>query len=1535
MEPFHHHHHQQRYVHYPPNFPDSPNCFPHPPPPPPHPSHQPPLPPPNRYHHGLPPPPPPPPNQFAFRSYPHQENPQFFDSPMRTLEPWSDVGSKFQLHQPHHHHQDPFLPPLKEHNGGYRFTRDDYVANNGFRDNDERKWDRKDRDFYLHDHVDKFRFNSERSIQHRLDYRKDRDEEPRRGYRDVNDDVRQSSSRRFSSDNNYAFDPKRLSNRAGESIEEFHRSPKKKHFQKKIAPIRTQLGKTNNKTRNQDLHFSSGLVDNLSVAGSRGKEKDGNARSGERGEERENSPVELDVSFKSNALVAKAIVAPSRPAAESDKKSVDRVHEIKKLKMSDSPPTKAFKDFQNCEHPANGSDCPSLFEKGSTELVGNVSGSEKATDGVSNACTPTKNCGLNQGADGTQNDEASLRKIVQEKNVMASTSDENSLMQNGVSDSPVISADKLVNKFSVSELDENATGAEERILSAGMNEDCNYSSAHHSIEELDANKICEPSVPVDSGTDDSKNDSSTPFKSKRKRTCLSVIPVSESQVDTKIKEHSVSESKLLENRSVFNSEKFTIDPPKTETGPIIDKDAREHGFQDQTSMIKTSLVQESDVYMVSIKNNGHMCSPSSEEGVIHGDTSIYSLTEDVCAAPETLVRFSEQTENVAAEVGCLHEDSKHFDKSLTIPHTDDMHKGPQDSILSVRDVTKVGSPNTEEVLIHQGLLCASCSNSCSTTRVYSDTVCSCMDNKALSQSCSPINIVGEARPHCNGSPAPLVGGEDCHDLCLGKEYLPEAKRKRKALGILSTSSSQVTSDELMHSCSSVDLSLDVNRDNSLYGGQSHQGLPWNDSETDSAVTSPRNSKKRKISSPTHGHPSTCFEVLDEASISAPVLSDGDNGITHTISLVVENGSDALPPCTRPIINLHEKNSTRASLQADTTQVDLSEALSGFEQVPSFFHMGVGEKEATSFVSVSNDQNCTLDSVSRICEQTSLNDMASTIEDGECCDGLPTSNFSAEIKSCIPDISTLKSSSCLALNEVVPQVDRYVNEPTVSTGNAVSFSVKMSTDNPKVGGDAVSVNLPMNITTSPSLPSVSGKPIVSKSSFPDACKPLQTLISVPSRSNFTNNKVSSVVPRVFSSSPSVSFTTSQKVTLPRHVAKPRTWHRTGSSSSVSQVSSIRPQSQSPNEVLGMQNSYIRKGNALVRNSSRISTMTPGYHASSSSVYRLNSSSLKDVKKVKSDNVVEITEPTSCLKTSGPITSLQSLNSEPLNFMRTNVGKPTSLSVVDQSGSSSLAREQDGLEVTAMPRVQKHSEDAVNSFQCPPDAINKSEGENTLDGGKTINKMLNLKQRSNQLVTARDTTPTSSSDGYYCKRRNNQLVRTGAENHVNSRVPVDDSSNTGMQGAGKAVTKRQIGFPDAHKSSKLSLVWTLSGARSSREGGNSLKKFQPYRCPWKRYTNKSPHALGSIQNIGSLSAISQKLLLSRNRHTVYTRSANGLSLRRSKVLSVGGTSLKWSKSIERNSRKANQEATLAVAAAEKRKRGHNIIVTSSSKSRNNVV
>ncbi|CAH9101776.1 unnamed protein product [Cuscuta europaea] len=1539
-QPFHNHH--QRYVYHPPSFPDSPNCFHRPPPPPPpHPNLHPPLPPSHHYHHPLPP------YTLPFHSVPHPENPRFLDyihnrdssptpHPMRTLDPWADVGPRLPLHQPPRHHQPSFLLPLDDQNDNYGFARDEFfIPKNGFRGDQERIWGRQDTEL---DNVDVFRFNRERPIQHRLDIRDDR-EDLRWGYEDVTDVMDSSSRRRLSSDNGYAFDHKRLSNRVRDGIEELHRSPRKKNAQKRSAPHTIPLGKANHRTRNQDWHSSNGYVDNSSVAGSRGNLREGIARSGKREEERENSPVELDVSFKSNALVAKAIVAPSSPVVDTGKNGTPRARKIRRLKMPDTAQSKLSEKLGKLENSANGLDCP---------LSSGPSGSEKETDIASNTCTPSKEQVHDQVTYGVQNDKTPLRKNRCKKKVMAYVMKKNSFLDKGDSANLVIGADISVDKLSVSELNGDSLRADERIASDGMKQVQDSFSSHHLTEELAIDKIYEPLEPVVSGSDASKNDSSSLFKSKRKRNCLSVISVSESLVDPEIKEHTFPESKLLENCQLLDSETCIIEPQTTVTSSIIDKETKGQHFQNHASMLKTNLVPDSNGHMLSIGNFGLAHSSYSDETIIHkGGMCIRSSTEDACA---------ERTENIVAEGGSLYAGSEQsFDNTSTVPDTDAIPNGPRDSDLLVRDISNVSSLNKEE-----GFLSASISNPCSSSRVISDNGCPCTDKKALPESCFPNIIDRVAGPHRDASPIPLLCVEDHHDPCLGKEYSPEMKIKRKVSEMLSKSSCLRTSED---PCRSMVLSLGMNHasnesnvtapgngDCSLDGGQSLQECPQNDLsvqgdlETGSIVTSPRNLKKRKISSPTMGHSILyeSLEMIDEANMSAPGLSNGGNAVTHTLSQALDNCCAALPPCARPMENLNEKSTTSGSFQAESTQVGPPEVLSDLEHVPSFpSHMLASEKEATAAVLRSGDQNGILDRASRICGLTSLDDMVPTEGDSESHDGLPASNFSAEIKSCIFDMSPLNSSSCQVSNGVLSQVNRNVTEASVSTVDTIPLSGKNSPDKSKADSDAVNENLSLN--KRPPLCPVSGNlPIISRrpSSLPDACEPLQTLKYVPIKSNFKKSKMSSVVLRGSCSSSAVSFMTPKRADLSKHAAKSRTWHRTSNSSSAPcfgpQVTSIRPQNQRQSEVTGIHNSYIRKGNTLVRNYSYVGNVAPGFHASSSSVYRLSSSNVKDAKKFKSDNVVEITDQSSCLKPFEPNSAFpQSLNSELLNSTGNILGNPASLPGADKSGSCSL-----GIEVvTGVTSVHRHSEDALKIYQCQSDPINKLESENTSSEGKSREQTFYSEQRSHQLVAAPDATPTSSSDGYY-KMRNNQLVRTITENHVNPKVAANgDSINPKRQGAEKAVPKKRSGSPDAYKSSKFSLVWTLSGSKSSRGDGKPITinhKVQPYWCSWKRYTNlrSFTHGLASVRNVGAMSTISRKLLLSRKRHTVYTRSANGHSLRRSKVLSVGGTSLKWSKSIERNSKKADQEATLAVAAAEKTKRGQNIIATSNSKSRNSV-
>ncbi|KAI5434923.1 hypothetical protein KIW84_021664 [Lathyrus oleraceus] len=80
--------------------------------------------------------------------------------------------------------------------------------------------------------------------------------------------------------------------------------------------------------------------------------------------------------------------------------------------------------------------------------------------------------------------------------------------------------------------------------------------------------------------------------------------------------------------------------------------------------------------------------------------------------------------------------------------------------------------------------------------------------------------------------------------------------------------------------------------------------------------------------------------------------------------------------------------------------------------------------------------------------------------------------------------------------------------------------------------------------------------------------------------------------------------------------------------------------------------------------------------------------------------------------------------------------------------------------------------------------------------------------------------------------------------------------------------------------------------------------------------------------------QEIVLLRKRDTVYTRSTRGFSLWKSKVLGVGGSSLKWSKSIENQSKKHCGQFENPSYGYNRRypsKRGHNALTSTSSSAR----
>lgn len=217
-----------------------------------------------------------------------------------------------------------------------------------------------------------------------------------------------------------------------------------------------------------------------------------------------------------------------------------------------------------------------------------------------------------------------------------------------------------------------------------------------------------------------------------------------------------------------------------------------------------------------------------------------------------------------------------------------------------------------------------------------------------------------------------------------------------------------------------------------------------------------------------------------------------------------------------------------------------------------------------------------------------------------------------------------------------------------------------------------------------------------------------------------------------------------------------------------MNSLPPQSHLSKDTAKV-GSYIRKGNSLVRNPSPVGSLPKGYHASSSSTYRLNSSGVNDLRR-KCENRAEITGSPSCRGTpevnapsERPKTPTQSESFSCVTLMS------TSSPVVDHPGNGDIATNSDPMEVTDNILALKPSELPSTSsavLECQIGLGGDSGSQNTLDEGSSRKVIVYVKQRSNQLVAASDKTQTSS-DGYY-KRRKNQLIRASGNNQMKQRV-----------------------------------------------------------------------------------------------------------------------------------------------------------------------
>nr|XP_029116510.1 LOW QUALITY PROTEIN: uncharacterized protein LOC105060998 [Elaeis guineensis] len=390
-----------------------------------------------------------------------------------------------------------------------------------------------------------------------------------------------------------------------------------------------------------------------------------------------------------------------------------------------------------------------------------------------------------------------------------------------------------------------------------------------------------------------------------------------------------------------------------------------------------------------------------------------------------------------------------------------------------------------------------------------------------------------------------------------------------------------------------------------------------------------------------------------------------------------------------------------------------------------------------------------------------------------------------------------------------------------------------------------------------------------------------------------------VPKVPSTQASLSSSAKESARTSQN-ARHRTWHRNStppSASSSQRIQHLGGSSsckQSPRKLGKLQTSYIRKGNSLIRKPAIITAPQPSHNNDNSTL------SNPSFERPKTPPLPLGTKLSNCTASPSRETS-HPLSENPISETGFE-GQVRPLDLisgsVDNQGTIT-GKKTESLSTKRMVYVKRKSNQLVATSGPFRDMSNHS-SEKAQTSASFTSSDLYFKNKKNQLI--RNAISTDS------QQKQDLIVPTNGSNSEDQREPKNSSLNHSM---GDLSKKRPIKvLQKASKHSRLPHVWTLSGNQLHKKGVSLLncQKVLPYLFPWKRTLYSKRHSLALIT----------KLQLSRKRDTIYKVSNDGFSLRKAGVLSIGGSSLKWSRSIERRSKKANEEATLAVAEVERKRR-----------------
>ena len=1263
-----------------------------------------------------------------------------------------------------------------------------------------------------------------------------------------------------------------------EGSHEFTRSPRKK-IQKKSALLRIQLQKPNPRKREEGQFY----YDESSSSQYRAKDRLEYLDHG-MVDERERSPVELDVSFKSNSLVAKAIIAPSSPTVISDRNLclIPSNREIRKMTLPNMDNSSSQQNQLN-EEPVK-LDCfpsvvddPSFSDKDPKQSKEKVSSScfETPQTVSSQPCSTGTNISLgNNGAEGSLNSMlpqkvaagigpggTSSSKVTKKKKVMRKVSSSrvsNSQLTRKPGEAPGGSTHR---PSAPSSANKGSAHPKENITSSGLISVLGVNEVtalykNNKVDESLQSNISEKSVT------DIVSGQACIAELTEKRNSLSPPSRCSSQKDTNSHEGlTKSEGSMLDLSVISNSEKGPFRSQNELTCTDID------GMSDVCMQIcqngpSVSLENDSlkglSETMLSVRGNVNVCLSSFEETKIHvglantnnsiNDLNIGSNSD--CDLINTREKIS-TTDISHADVVSRHPCPKLVSMSLEIPRH-----------VSLGGNASVPFPCSVENRIHEepidvdgssngtGTALSSENGLAKSQEKVTDDTGSVEDaGKQLSQDGLIISVENGAIER----PPKDMASMGCKlNVDSVKDSTPKGKKKRKFITSQSDSSSSakahvkplnvITSShdlDATSGCSpdpanssvgslkagseSCEDRMRVLNGNSLMKDFSEGEVSFRYvGEAGQNGNSPRLKKKKKGFVPHPGFSSPMGPdipkeslIPDASTIVPEVPSNPNDSLAQSEEQVSFSGinmsATGSQPCLEGKTELLENSSTRGNFEAmisarddlscNGLKIEKANVLVEKLTIPSLQSSCPSELRVEpieiSGTSSPDHQNEIMDLETGIRERIGVHglekqgmlqrgtaDCKSTaaLQTLDLNHGLLSKGMKCDTLTLMKDnLPTLSNHLSVAADDNGASAEK----PMVHCGSllfAHNSCSQSSGRNLKLDDAITSDN------------SIKGKSVQPSSEDTKRTTHSTNLISAELGSK---NHLNNLVPRVFSAPASSFLANSRKTASSTHIAKPRTWYRTGSSSSSSKKplsNALPPQRQ----LKKFGTSYIRKGNSLVRKPAPVAIIPQGSHGLSSSVYRLNPSGIDEMRRrTGSESRSDVIDPSNHSSTeamnapSGRPQTPPLLHSTKLpNCSIISSGDCTTSPLVDSHLNDCSGSMPDPTENINVPISSEDGPKSSGSTENLIGLINNLESQTVLNDGNSesskLKRITYVKRKSNQLVAASNTHDMSvqntdkaqaiSSDGYY-KRRKNQLIRTSLESHIKQTVAIpDDSSNS---------------------------------------------------------------------------------------------------------------------------------------------------------------